>query len=530
MQSLYPLAFASGVLSHVAYFRVGEHHLYGIRYAFAIIALFVSLVAIQTYLRQTPLSESIAISSSVVSLYLGGLYTSLALYRTLFHSLRRFPGPFGCKLSGLWFVTYLSKHDAFRQLEALHKEHGLFVRVGSNDLSVAHPKAVQAIYGLGSRCRKADWYDLTYPMISLQSTRDGSIHAQRRRIWSAAFGDKHLSGYEKRMAPYRALLVKAIEQSGGREMDVAKWFNLYTFDVMGDLAFGSSFGMLETSKEHKAIRLLISGLWGLGFKLPMWCFKVMTGIPGMAREWWGFIQQSKPDIPDIMSVLLSASKDRTPTKLERTLLEGDSQLIVVAGSDTTSTTLSTVFRFLAQFPHHVDLLRAELAAFPRNELGDYAHTDLAKLEHLNGVINESLRLFPPVPTILPRLTPPDGLDIEGTFIPGNTTVFCPQYVLGRSEQCYVEPNSFIPERWYSRPDLVRDASGFAPFSAGHYGCIGRPLGLLNVRTTLCRIIADYDVHATSQGIFADYDNLMTEHFTLSPSSLKLSFTKRGGSK
>lgn len=156
-------------------------------------------------------------------------------------------------------------------------------------LSIAHPKAVQAIYGPGSACRKADWYDLTHPMVSLQSTRDKALHDQRHRMWSGAFGDKNLRGYETRMAQYRALLVNAIDQSGNRPMDMAKWFNLYTFDVMGDLAFGSSFGMLKTSKEHEATKLLNSGLTPLAFMLPMWFFRVIIGIPGMTRDWWKFI-------------------------------------------------------------------------------------------------------------------------------------------------------------------------------------------------------------------------------------------------
>lgn len=107
-------------------------------------------------------------------------------------------------------------------------------------------------------------------------------------------------------------------------------------------------------------------------------------------------------------------------------------LITVRGSDTTATTLATVFRYLAQYPHHVGLLRAEIDPLPRTETGDYNYSDLSNLKHLNGVINETLRLFPPVPTSLPRLTPPEGLHIDGTFIPGNTTVICPQYVIGRS--------------------------------------------------------------------------------------------------
>ncbi|KAI0911428.1 cytochrome P450 [Ustulina deusta] len=529
-------ALAAGVLSHVAYFRIGEHHLYGTRYVFAaVVALAMSTLA-HSYLLQTPVPVSVFKSLSLGIYYLGGLYASLVVYRIFFHPLRHFSGPLYCRISSVWFATYLQKHDAFRQLRKLHQTHGSFLRIGSNDLSISHPKAVQAIYGLGTQCRKADFYDLTYPMISLQSTRDGSIHGQRRRVWSTAFGDKNLRAYEKRMENYRVLLVNAIEQSGGRPMDVAKWFNLYSFDVMGDLAFGTSFKMLETSKEHSAIKLLTSGLEGLSYKLPMWFFRIMTSIPALTRDWWGFIgycvgqlenrMKKKVDTPDIMTVLLKSTEDHDLTKLERTLLEGDAQLIVVAGSDTTSTTLTTVFRFLAQYPHHVGLLRAELDGLPRTELGNYVPSDLANLPHLNGIINESLRLFPPVATSLPRLTPPEGLNIEGIFVPGNVTVICPQYVLGRNPECYAYPDDFIPERWYSRPELLRDVSGFAPFSVGHYGCIGKPLALLNLRATICRIIADYDIKPTAREILKEYDESMAEHFTLVPSPLKLSFTNR----
>jgi len=335
---------------------------------------------------------------------------------------------------------------------------------------------------------------------------------------------------------YRALLLKAIEQSGSRPMDMAKWFNLYTFDVMGDLAFGHSFQMLETSKEHEAIKLLNSGLTPLAFMLPMWFFRFMTGIPGLTRDWWRFISycasqldqrmQMKADTPDIMNTLLKPLGNKTPTGLDRSLLEGDAQLIVVAGSDTTSATLTNIFRLLVQQPHHIGLLRAEIDSLPRTEIGDYVHTDVVDLKHLNAVINEALRLYPPVPSALPRLTPPEGLTIDGTFIPGNVTVYCPQYVIGRNPDCFVHPDEFIPERWYSRPELIRDVSGFAPFSAGSYGCIGRPLALLNVRTTVSRILADYDVNLAPGKRLAEYDERLIEHFTLAPSPLKLCFTKR----
>ncbi|KAJ8123663.1 hypothetical protein ONZ43_g442 [Nemania bipapillata] len=528
--------FVVGVTSHLAFFRVGEHHLYSSRYVLAAITAFVLSIFIHSYFFQ--LSSRIATFRTLViaSSYFGGLYSSLVLFRVFFHPLRNFPGPLGCKVSSAWFATYTRKQDAFRQLLKLHQKYGQFLQIGSNDLSIAHPRAVQAIYGLDSKCRKADWYDLTHPMVSLQSTRDDGLHSHRRRIWSTAFGHRNLVDYDERMAWYRELLVKAIEDSDGRSMDVTKLFKSYSFDVMGELAFGRSFGMLETNEEHEAVKLLNAGLFALGYKLPMWFFRLVTSIPGATKDWWGFISycisqlearmEAKKDKKDIMSCLLKPLNGRPPTGFDRTLLEGDAQLIIVAGSDTTSTTLTTIIRYLAQYPHHVAKIRAEIDSLPRNELEDYTHTDLAGLKHLNGVINETLRLFPPVPTILPRITPPDGLDIGGTFIPGNTTVFCPQFVVGRSPDCYVSPDEFIPERWYSQRELIRDASCFAPFSIGQYGCVGQPLALLTMRATVSRIIANYDIRAAPSQNLAAFDEKMQEHFTFAPPELELSFTRR----
>jgi len=64
--------------------------------------------------------------------------------------------------------------------------------------------------------------------------------------------------------------------------------------------------------------------------------------------------------------------------------------------------------------------------------GEILNEKIANLDHLNAVINETLRLHPPVPSMLQRKTPPEGINIDGEFIPGNTIVSCPQYVLGRS--------------------------------------------------------------------------------------------------
>lgn len=64
--------------------------------------------------------------------------------------------------------------------------------------------------------------------------------------------------------------------------------------------------------------------------------------------------------------------------------------------------------------------------------GDVLNEKIAHIDRLNGVIYEALRLHPPVPGIIQRKTPPEGIWIDDVHVPGNVFVFCPQYAIGRS--------------------------------------------------------------------------------------------------
>lgn len=107
-------------------------------------------------------------------------------------------------------------------------------------------------------------------------------------------------------------------------------------------------------------------------------------------------------------------------------------LTILPCSDTTAATLTHIFYELAGNPEHILKLREEVAPHIDSS-GNILHQNIQYLDHLNGVIFETLRLHPPVPTALQRLTPPEGLQIGNKYIAGNMTVWCPQYVIGRSK-------------------------------------------------------------------------------------------------
>lgn len=165
---------------------------------------------------------------------------------------------------------------------------------------------------------------------------------------------------------------------------------------------------------------------------------------------------------------------------------GDCALIVVAGSDTTTATLTHVLYHLARSAEVFTKLRKELDSFYKPGT-ESEFRELQEAAYLNGVINETLRLHPPVPGGMLRVTPPEGITIRETFIPGNVTISTPQYSLGRCEilffprrdfysegyvdyeiveSCFEKATEFIPERWSEKPEMVRDKQAFVPFSIG----------------------------------------------------------------
>ncbi|KAI4156765.1 MAG: hypothetical protein LQ340_000022 [Diploschistes diacapsis] len=417
----------------------------------------------------------------------------------------------------------------------LHRKYGSFVRIGSSDLSISLPAGVEAVYGPGSPCRKASWYDEDWPRQSLHTTRNHDWHRQRRRTWSLAFSDKTLRSYEPRIRRYNEMFVDQMDKLAGNPVEISKWFKYYSFDVMGDLAFNKDFGMLATGKSHWAVSLLNEALELQGLKLPTWIFRMLLAVPGLAGNYWKFIsycdsqldsrmkESVSLDVPDVMATLLAAAKHKPGQPLppaEDLVLRSDSRTIIVAGSDTTAASLTHIFFYLAKDQFVLRTLQYELDAL-RNDASDGV-VDSRKLHsasYLNAIINETLRLHPVVPSALPRKTPPEGIMVGDAFVPGAMIVWCPQYVISRDEANYVRAEQFVPERWSSSPELIKDASGYAPFSTGNYqsfsssiycplnlqrfcsarvcvcpyGCIGRPLALIQLRTLIASILTRFDV-------------------------------------
>ncbi|KAK0287192.1 hypothetical protein LTR35_002686 [Friedmanniomyces endolithicus] len=436
----------------------------------------------------------------VTASYLFGAFGSLLIYRLFLAPICRFPGPWQAKLSSLWFMGTTGKTDCYLRLQALHEQYGPYVRIGSNDLSVIDPAIMEPAFGLEARATKAEWYDLARPYDSLHTMRDKPLHDRRRRIWAP--GDKSLRGYEGEIQGFNDKLLERVRQHGGGGINVSKWFGLYSFDVMGQLAFSKNYGMLDSGELHWAVELLAASMEASPPKPPVWLFQILVKIPGLLDDFHKFIRFCKSELKsraehkgpghDITGWLLKAYQGVANPE-EDPMFQGDTRLIIVAGSDTTSACLTFLFYELAKHPEEVKKLRDELLLLTRH--GEWSDNDVKHAPHLNGAINESLRMHPPVPSGVQRLTPAEGMQVGETFVPGNVNFWVPMYPMGRGETAHMIPRrpacrkltndrmpdesiyeralEFCPERWYAKPEMVKHKEAFAPFSTGHYGCIGK---------------------------------------------------------
>ncbi|CAG8978209.1 hypothetical protein HYALB_00011444 [Hymenoscyphus albidus] len=305
---------------------------------------------------------------------------------------------------------------------------------------------------------------------------------------------------------------------------MTSWIGFYGFDVMGDLAFGQSFEMLSTGEVNYHISLMQEFLKirAIFSRVP-WAFRILQVTMLLNTSFNKFRlwmeeqvktrMKNEPDKPDVFSWILSDYQARqNKTQQDFFNLMGECKLITIAGrqvkihsctwfkqlistSDTTSSTLTCLLFELARQPDVFKRLQGEIDQCFKNYGDDIpGHFELSKLEYLQACIDEALRLYPPLPSGVQRMTPPEGLQIDDDLhIPGDTIVQVPLYTMYRDERLFKCPDRFIPERWTTRRELVTEAACFTPFHIGSFSCVGKQLALMEVRYVISQLARLYDV-------------------------------------
>ena len=351
------------------------------------------------------------------------------------------PGPRLWASSRVPYIRSLLRGTIVQDIEKLHHEYGPAVRVAPNEVSFASHESWTDI--LAVRQGRAHfikdptwWAQQPGRPQSLLSTPSIETHALMRKTLSHGFTESALKAQEPILQKQVALLIsrlhdqiRASEDAGDvAVLDIVPWFTYVAFDIFGDLAFGESFECLQHSRLHPWIETLFYSVKAAAFVIsarfyPLVEFLLMKCIPESMmekqRNQYRYISKKVQSRfnwevarPDLMEYVIKNNKaGMTIPEIESTFA-----FLANAGSETTATTLSGIVNHLISCPDKLALLAQELqGAFPSKDA--ITLDELEKLSYLNAVINEGLRLCPPVPTILPRLVPQGGESVSGVWLP-----------------------------------------------------------------------------------------------------------------
>ncbi|KAF8153965.1 cytochrome P450 [Crassisporium funariophilum] len=483
------------------------------------------------------------------------LLNSIGLYRlSPFHPLESHPGPLRCKLTKLWtaWVGYKGKPHLY--YKALHDQYGPIVRVGPNELSIVDVELIPYILGPqgmpkgpmweGRRILPSKKYSNNN---SLNGVRNLQRHAQLRKPWNTAFHSTALLEYDdmliKRAAVFIERLKGICEGSDEGRVDLAKWISLFSFDFMGDFAFGGVYSLMTDEDVDGILPTLKRGLFlpSIAAHIP-WSSRLLRMTPFLGKDLQAVgkfaVDQGRKrasqseSVKDLFYHLLKGAKaDSIASAIH--IVVSNSLLAIVAGSDTTATVLSNIIFYLLSNPKYQNYLKDEIdAVFVRPETNNALKSNiLTTLPLLNAVINETLRLQPPVASALQR-APAQGSGGKRLgpelFITEGTAVQVPPYVLHRDPRYFSpNPDKFWPERWLRRDStIVLERSAFIPFSTGPANCPGKPLAMMELRYLICLLLTTFEISFDEHYDPKSWEEGLEDRFILLKGALPVSLKIR----
>jgi len=191
---------------------------------------------------------------------------------------------------------------------------------------------------------------------------------------------------------------------------------------------------------------------------------------------------------DFLSIMINAEKGEKHT--EKFWVDVAINFII-AGRDTTSLTLSWLFYEVLCQPRVLEKLKEEWSGLPK----DYTVDDLDGMQYTRAVIDETLRLHPPVPLNVKMAVNDDTLP-DGTYVPKGSQVLIATYCMGRNKEVWGEDaEEFRPERWLTlekRPDQFQ----FPVFHAGPRLCLGHKMAYLEMTVCMLRVFQKLDIIMT----------------------------------
>jgi cytochrome P450 len=189
---------------------------------------------------------------------------------------------------------------------------------------------------------------------------------------------------------------------------------------------------------------------------------------------------------DFLSILIRARDDGVESPEQ---LRDEMMTMLLAGHDTTALTLTYTWMLLSEHPDVRDRVHDELDSVVGDDRPGMEH--VRELDYLEWVIQEAMRLYPPVYTMFRE--PTEDVTLSGYQIDAGTNLMIPQWGVHRSGRFYDDPEQFVPERW--RPERASERPRFAyfPFGGGPRHCIGKHLAMLEAQLIIAVVAMEYEL-------------------------------------
>ncbi|KAH8103043.1 cytochrome P450 [Cristinia sonorae] len=535
----------AAVLTHILLNRYEPLAMHILVLFFAILPLVLSQLLIPHF--TTP--SAVAFGFTLYHLV---LLTSVALYRVSpVHPLARYPGPIKLKLASYFSYKLSISGKRHLYIQRLHQDYDSdVVRIGPNEISIRDGSCITTILG-SNGLSKGPGYDgrgFFLSNRSLLNWRDPAKHAQRRKPWLRGLNTAAMKHYEPVLAARITQLSDILLRKRSEPIDLTQFITHFSFDFMGDMAFGGGPELMKDGDTHGLMRRMEAGIKSglLVEAFPWFAFHALK-IPSIKARIRAFRASSDArarqrilkgtQVKDLFH-FLNNDDGAEPVSPSIDDVAAEGSLVVLAGSDTVSSTLTALMYRLMRHPDVYKKLRAEVDKFypPGESALDCKYH--AKMTYLEAVINETLRLYPAQPSGSQRATT-DATLVAGThYIPPYTSVRVHVYSIHRDPRNFSpSPETFWPERWLiaSNPSawdsqlkktpFVHNTNAFIPFSYGPANCVGKNLAMMELRMVVCHLLQQMDFKLAKPDE-DHFDEATKDWFGLQVGSLPVEITPR----
>ena len=328
-------------------------------------------------------------------------------------------------------------------------------------------------------------------------TSEDEVWKHQRRIMQPAFRRDRLAGVASVVTDAGEALKARLSARVGETVDVSAEMTRLTMTVLGKSLLSADLSplrMLGPAFEEAQDRAMFE-MVSLG-AIPMWLpaprnlrFRRAKGQLEDAVQVLvaGRAHSGGRDGTDLLSLLAGAYEGERDTVKRWRALRDEIITILLAGHETTASTLSWAWYLLSQHPEAGAAMHAEAVEV----LGDRTPVseDLARLPYTTTVIQETMRLYPPVWGLTRRSVAAD--EVGGYQLPADADVMISPYTLHRHPGFWPEPDEFRPERFATAAAVTTHRYAYIPFGAGPRVCVGSHLGMMEATLIAAMFARDF---------------------------------------